>query len=195
MKRLITPKERRSYDEVLEFVQAFVDYYYDDEPVEPTEETDAHRLARFLPDLKGLFEKMQKRLNLVIFEEREKALAEGCQLSQTELKDKIFMAAKEARESVNPNYKYAVVDIGLERECWLTDDIDAAMRKAHTLAIVYDGFYYVLKIFKAKDNSYQTMIEGCYERNGGYMDRHGDNYLHFDFIARKLGDENIHKIQ
>ena len=194
MKRLVTPKERQAYSEALEFIEAFVDYYCDDEPVEPGEETDAQRLAKILPTLKGLFGNQQKRLNRVIAEEREKARAESCQQNETELKDKIYMAVKEARESVNPNYKYCVCD-GDIYECWLTDDIGAAMQKAHTLAVSKHRIHHVLKIYKAKDGTYKTTVECCYYDDGSCIDR-GDihAFLHFDFIAQKVGDENIHKI-
>ena len=112
-----------------------------------------------------------------------------------QLDDVVRLREKQARESVNPNYKYCVTD-GDIYECWLTDDIGVAMQKAHTLAVCKQRIHHVLKIIKAKDGTYKTTIECCYYDDGRCIDRSdGTVFLHFDFIAQKVGDNNIHKIQ
>ena len=169
--------------EICEFARAYANYFADDKPVDDDiEETDAQRLCRLLPAVERFLDEPKPTYPTIAttFDEQIESV--------------LRMRERMARESVNPNYKYCVCD-GDIYECWLTDDIGAAMQKAHTLAVSKHRIHHVMKICKAKDGTYKTTIECCYYDDGSCIDRSDKQYfLHFDFIAKKVGDENIHKI-
>ena len=175
----------KNIGEICEWVRAWVDYYIDDKPVDDIEETDAQHLNRLLPIV-------ERFLN-----EPKNTFTYDVPLRDIELDKQgvIFLRERKARESVNPNYRYCVVDSDIS-ECWLTDDIGDAMQKAHTLAVTNRrDMYYVLKIEKAADGTYKTWIDGWFDYDGEYMEsRDGREYLHFNFIAERVG-KNMFKIQ
>ena len=175
----------KNIGEICEWVRAWVDYYIDDKPVDDDiEETDAQRLNRLLPIVERFLNEPKNTLTYdVPFRDIEPLDTQGV----------IYLRERKARESVNPNYRFCVVDNNVS-ECWLTDDIGDAMQKAHTLAVTNRRVYYVLKIDKDDDETYKTWIEGWYDYDGDYMEsRYNREYLHFNFIAERVG-EDMYKI-
>ncbi len=169
--------------EICDWARVYADYYKNDAPIEEDIETDAQMLNRMLPAVERFLEKPKVY----------KPAAKSKPKSKQELESAIYFKEKFARESVNPNYEYCVVHHSLS-ECWLTDDVEEAMRKARSLAICNKGIYYVLKIYQAQDKTYKTKIEFCYYENGKHIEHRDRDYLHFDFIAKTVGEENIKKI-
>ena len=168
--------------EICEFARAFADHFADDKPLDDDiEETDAQRLCRLLPIVERFLNEPKKMVDYTAM------------VLDRQLESVVRMRERKARESVNPNYKYCAVDCEIY-ECWLTDDIGAAMQKAHTMAVSNRSIWYVLKIYKAKDETYKTTIDCCYYDDGSYIERSDGDFLHFDFIAQKVGAFNIHKI-
>ncbi len=183
--------------EVYDFAQAYSEYHINDKKFDEYDDegnpimTDAEMLAEKLPVIRCLFGKQpyappkitEKKVYVADTEnEAVKAYAET-------------MAYRSA-ERVNPNYKYCVVDSEVE-ECWLTDDIGAAMEKAKTLSLCGGKTcnhrdWYVLGIRQIKDGTYKTFYE-CIYIDGEYRDKPRYDFLHYFYIACRCG-ENIFKI-
>lgn len=182
----MTQEERTAMEEAYDFLSAFVEYHIDEPPFDPEDGlTDAQRLAEYLPILQRMLSNTTP--DLVQYTDHDYSELE----SNKKYKDYIYSQVRHARESVNPNYKYCVTSSGLH-DCYLTDDISVAMEFAAKKSRDCD-MWYVLKIGKLKDNTYKTFVQGvCYD--GHYEERDKHAYLHFDYIAQAVGEDNIHKI-
>ena len=104
-------------------------------------------------------------------------------LNNPDFKDYIYTVRKEARESINPNYRYCVINDDVD-ECYLTDDIGAAMEFAANKSKADTHSWRVCNIVKAGDGSYITTIEGHCMR-GHYIDDDRRAFLHFDYISQR----------
>lgn len=182
--------------DVYEFLDRFVECYKDDEPIESGEKTDAQRFAEKLPVLKKFLETKDpftiKKPPIIKLEENKienpnvQEFLEcmfGCddKTKQT-IKNHLYAIAKYARESVNPNYRYCVID-GDISECYLTDDIGVAMEFAAKKSKAQHDWR-VLSISKCKDGSWRTFVEGWCD-DGHYYERKGEEFLHFDYISQR----------
>ena len=183
--------KQEAYRRMLEFVEAFVDYQLqtpedyvadDGEPTTAAEMEECLKmLPKRLPQSKASAKAPVKETPKMSYEEW---------LNNPDFKDYIFTIRKDARESINPNYRYCVTNDNVD-ECYLTDDVGVAMEFAANKS--KDGSNWTIcKIAKAGDSSYRTYVEG-YCMNGHYMDGDGRCSLHFDYIAQRCED-NIKKI-
>lgn len=177
-------RHKSNLTEILNFLQAYVDYHEGDpELADDGQPTDCANLKKWLPSLQAVIESKKVTKPKPIVKEK---------VVEVEIPVMSYDVVKQARESVNPNYKYCVVydDAG---ECGLTDDIGIAMEHAAAVSKVrHLDIVNVCRISKIHDGTYKTIIEGwCID--GHYYDNvHGDgNYLHFDYIAQRA---NVYKI-
>jgi hypothetical protein len=105
-------------------------------------------------------------------------------LNCPDFKDYIYTLTKDTRESIDPNFRYCVVDDNVD-ECYLTDDIGVAMEFAASKSKEGHHMWHICRIFEAKDGSYKTTIEG-FCANGHYIEREDkSDYLHIDFIFQR----------
>lgn len=164
--------------EVYRFVERYVEIYKDDEPIEKGIETDAQHFSKILPNIKKILDTQPKTIK------ENKAP----KLNEDEIvlhKNELYCKIKHAKESVNPNYKYCVVDAEIN-ECYLTQDLSNAMKKAKSLSIIKDDFSYVLEIRKVNDGTYRTFKIFAYD-NDYYKDYgYGEMFLHFNYIAERV---------
>lgn len=164
--------------EVYTFIERYVEIYKDDEPFEEGVETDAQHLFKILPNVKKILNAQPKTIK----ENKTPKLDEGNIIIH---KNELYCKIKHAKESVNPNYKYCVTDAGIN-ECYLTQDLFTAMKKAKALSIINDEFSYVLEIRKVQDGTYRTFKIGAYD-NDYYKDYgDGEMFLHFNYIAERV---------
>lgn len=164
--------------EVYRFVERYVEIYKDDEPIEKGIETDAQHFSKILPNIKKILDSQPK----IIKENKTLKLNEGEIIIH---KNELYTKLKYAKESVNPNYKYCVVDAEIN-ECYLTQDLFTAMKKAKALSLLKDDFCYILEIRKVKDGTYRTFKIGAYN-NDYYKDYgYGEMFLHFNYIAERV---------
>ena len=164
--------------EVYTFVERYVDIYKDYEPIEKGVETDAQHLYKILPNVKKILDAQPK----IIKENKTPKLNEGEIIIH---KNELYNKLRYAKESVNPNYKYCVTDAGFN-ECYLTQDLFTAMKKAKALSIINNEFSYVLEIRKVQDGTYKTFKIGAYD-NDYYKDYgDGEMFLHFNYIAERV---------
>lgn len=171
-------EERNDLMTILGFVERWVERRAD----APSEDggSDAERLARAIPSLR----KAAERRPCVRTVEKmvEVPVADNAA---------VYEAERRGRESVNPNYKYCVVDSGITR-CGLTDGIGDAMEEAARRSIT-EGPVYVLSVRKSGDGSYRTHREGTCD-GGHYEDTAPGVFLHYAYIAEKVGEDGIYKI-
>lgn len=160
--------------EIFEFVEAFVDYYIDEESIDG-KPMDAERMRICLPALKGVI--VSERVNNIV--------------TKDDLKNIVYNAEKRGREAVRPLYKYCVVDSDITY-CYVTDDIGKAMEKAASLSKTSSDFQYVLNIRQANDGNYKTFYEARYYE-GNWYDTDMRYFLHFDYILQRVGSD-IYKI-
>jgi hypothetical protein len=181
-------KDKTAVDEVMGFLKAFVDYHIDETTIESAP-TDAQMLLKNIPVLERLLTAKPKPKPKPKHTVKTVKPDYG-KLCETDnvLRDFVYTQVRNARESVNPNYKYCVWNDD-KRTTWLTDDLDAAMRFASTQSKSHTySHYLVLKIVRANDGTYRTVKE-CFYSNGEYYD--GDKhccFLHYDYIA-SISDE------
>ena len=179
--RIITDEQMSALNEAIYFIEGYVEYFEGAEPLDDGP-TDAEILSNILPVLKSVFSNPEPA---PIVEER---VVEVPSISEKELKNKIDSEKRKAAESVNPNYRYCVVDSGLY-ECGLTDQETDAMEYAIKKS-KGRGLVYVCEIRKVKDGTYKTFIIGVAD-NGDYSEKphnfHSD-YLHFNYIAEACGE-------
>lgn len=167
----ITQTQLTALTEILNFVEAYVDYHIDDVNVIDGEPTDAQLLSQFLPQAKSIFDTKGKDIA------ENNAIAYG----DVELKDIIYTERKHAAESVNPNYKYCVVSSNID-ECYLTDSEVAAMEFAIKKSRI-GNMWNVCEIKKSKcDGTYRTYIVG-YASDGDYYESSSREFLHYNYIA------------
>lgn len=168
----VNENELNALKEMCIFVQGFVRYHIDEKPVEDGIQTDAQRMSFLLP-----------LVNRII-EAKEYVVLDKDKLSKLD-KNILYQETKIAKESVNPNYKYCVVDSEIN-ECYLTQDLFSAMKKAKSLSIIKDNFCYVLEIRKVNDGTYRTFkifaYKNDYHKDYGY----GEMFLHFNYIAERV---------
>lgn len=176
--KAITKKQLAALGEMVEFVEAYVEYHITDIPV-TDEPTDAQLLSKILPTVKSVFKnkEIQKPKPKVV----EKIVTD---------KDALYFAEKRGAESADPNYKYCVCDDELH-QCYLSDDEVACMELAAKKSI--DGkMWYVYEIRKRYDETFTTYILGI-AKNGHYDEKErAEEFLHYDFIAKSVME--IHKI-
>lgn len=179
MKTIEINKEMlNALSEVYTFAERYVEIYKDDEPIEKGVETDAQHLYKILPNVKKILNAQPKTIK----ENKTPKLDEGNIIIH---KNELYCKIKHAKESVNPNYKYCVTDAGIN-ECYLTQDLFTAMKKAKALSIINDEFSYVLEIRKVQDGTYRTFKIGAYD-NDYYQDYgNGEMFLHFNYIAERV---------
>ena len=177
--KVITKKQLSVLHEVIEFLEAYVEYNIDvkladDEP------TDAQILSKQLPTLKSIFDNKEVKEVEESKPEEPKTILGYKEGSKVE--DIIYTEKKKAEESVNPNYKYCVVESSLD-SCYLTDDEVAAMEFA--IKKSKNGkLYYVCEIRKVTDGTYKTFILGN-AADGDYaeLNRIYSEFLHYNYIA------------
>lgn len=175
-------KHLKGLNEVIDFLDRYVE---DLDPVEFTsdgERSDFVVLSEALSDLRSI----------AVSKPIPKQSPDMVTMTRRELNDLIYTERKNAAESVNPNYRYAVVDFDVT-ECKLTDDIGVAIEKAAHMSRSGKN-YNVLRIFKARSGEYRTEIEG-YCMYGHYEDceKERGDYLHFNFIASRCTVEKFKK--
>jgi len=179
-------KHLKGLNEVIDFLDRYIEWL---DPVEFTddgEESDFSALSKALSDLRAIAgSKPVKKTEA-------KPSPDTVTMTRRQLNDLIYTERKNAAESVNPNYRYAVVDFDVT-ECYLTDDIGVAMTKAANMSNSGKD-YTVLRIFKARSGEYRTEIEG-YCMDGHYEDceKGRGDYLHFNFIASKCTVEKFNE--
>ena len=174
--KVITKKQLSVLHEVIEFLEAYVEYNIDvkladDEP------TDAQILSKQLPTLKSIFDNKDVKESKPEEPKTILGYKEG-----SKVEDIIYTEKKKAEESVNPNYKYCVVESSLD-SCYLTDDEVAAMEFA--IKKSRNGkLYYVCEIKKVTDGTYKTFILGN-AADGDYaeLNRIYSEFLHYNYIA------------
>ncbi len=86
------------------------------------------------------------------------------------------------RESVNPNYKFCVLSESLMDTLYLTDDYEAALRKAKTLSLLSDHMFSVFSI-KNTEEGYKTFYEIQYD-GGKPVEPSLYMFLHYDYLSR-----------
>ena len=183
----ITQEQLKALSEALYFLDAFVEYHISEEPIEPGTRTDAQELYDILPLLAAIAHNEPVEVT-----EPEETPIENNGPTQEEIDNMIYNAKKTAAESVNPNYKFCVVDSSL-RECYLTDDEADAMVCAIKKSR-HSGMWNVCRIFQAEDGTYKTRITGFADGGEYYEPSYRGSYLHFNYIAEACGNSNIHKI-
>ena len=171
--------------EIYDFLQAYVDYHEGDpEIADDGEPTDCVNLKKWLPSLHAVIKSKKVAKPKPIVKEK---------VVEVEIPVMNYAVVKQARESVNPNYKYCVVYHDAS-ECGLTDDIGVAMEHAAMVSKTRrcDNINVCRIVKSVNDGTYKTKIEGWCS-DGHYYDKvHGDgDYLHFDFIAQRA---NVYKI-
>lgn len=174
----VNENELNALSEVYRFVERYVEIYKDDEPIEKGIETDAQHFSKILPNIKKILDAQPK----IIKENKTPKLNEGEIVLH---KNELYCKLKHAKESVNPNYKYCVVDAYIN-ECYLTQDLFSAMRKAKSLSIIKDCFCYVLEIRKVNDGTYRTFKIGAYKNDYHKDYGNGEMFLHFNYIAERV---------
>ena len=181
--------KEEAYDLLLSWVEQYVDYSlmvpedYVDEDGNPS---DAVVLKECLEALPKRWPKQHKPKS------KPKKMTYVEWLNNPDFKDYIYTVRKEARESINPNYRYCVFNDDID-ECYLTDDISVAMEFAANKSKADTHSWRVCNIIKAHDGSYTTTVEGhC--MNGHYLDDGGKRiFLHFDYISQRC-EGSIKKI-
>lgn len=171
--------DRQAVDEVMQFLNAYAEYHISDTD-DDGEPTDAQMLVRNIPVLKKLLEAKPKPKT-----KQKECSPNYDKLYETDQKFKNYVDYKMryARESVNPNCKYCVVNEGLSK-LTLTDNLDAAMQYASTRSKMHPyTTYMVLRIALMDDGTYKTIKE-CWYSNGEYFEGHSFYFLHYDYIAR-----------
>ena len=162
---------------VVEWLEAYIDYHIDEPSVLPKgEATDAQILANKLPVLKSILNERNEVKDSPYLPDED---YEDVTLWGQDLKNALFSAAKFARESVNPNYKYCVFDSSLY-EVYLTDDFEKAMGAAQSKS-KFGGIWKVCSIKKTRDG-YRCFTE-CWYNHGEYYEGNRESFLHYDYIA------------
>lgn len=106
-------------------------------------------------------------------------------LNSKEIEDRLKMAERFGRESVNPNFKYCVFSTEMRDGLYVTDDFEKALSKAKSLSLSSSyGFYTVYKIRKTHDGTYKTFMEETYHDGELLTDRRGEEFLHFDYLVQ-----------
>lgn len=169
-----------AYDILLYWLERYVDYNlqvpadYTDEDGNPS---DAVTLKECLEVLPKHWPKQYKP------KPKPKKMTYREWLYNPDFKGYIYTIRKEARESINPNYRYCVVNDNVD-ECYLTDVIGIAMEFAANKSKTDTNSWRVCNIVKADDGSYITTIEGhC--MGGHYIDDDRRTFLHFDYISQR----------
>jgi hypothetical protein len=102
--------------------------------------------------------------------------------------DEFMMAI--GRESVNPNYKFCMLSESLMDTLYLTDDYEAALRKAKTLSLLSDHVFSVFSI-KNTEEGYKTFYEIQYD-GGKPVEPSSYMFLHYDYLSKVV--KNIVKL-
>ena len=174
-----------AYQTLLEFATAFVDYElqtpedYVADDGQPTTAAEVAECLKVLP--KSLPQRKASSPRHKPLPKSKMTYAEW--LNNPDFKDYIYTVRKEARESINPNYRYCVINDDVD-ECYLTDDIGVAMEFAANKSKADTHSWRVCNIVKAGDGSYITTIEGHCMR-GHYIDDDRRTFLHFDYISQR----------
>lgn len=169
--------QKNTLQSVVEWLEAYIDYHIDEPSVLPKGEvTDAQLLSKDLPILKSILKERNEIKDSPYLPDED---YEDVTLWGQDLKNALFSAAKFARESVNPNYKYCVFDSGLY-EVYLTDDFEKAMGAAQSKS-KFGGIWRVCSIKKTRDG-YRCFTE-CWYNRGEYYEGSRESFLHYDYIA------------
>lgn len=178
--------QRETLERVVEWLEAYIDYHIDEPSVlEEGVPTDAQWLSNDLPVLKAMLSERNEIKDSPYLPDED---YEDVTLWGQDLKNALFSAAKFARESVNPNYKYCVVDEELY-EVWLTDELDKAMECASNKSKCDGGIWHVYWIKQCSDG--YRCINECWYAHGKYFDGDMRSFLHYDYIAHNA---KIHKL-
>lgn len=193
----LTSKERGVLTEIYDWLEAFVDYNLDFIS-DDGEETDAQRLSKMLPVFKRVLTKeaSKPKVKTVTVEKTYTDVGDIVDLilHNPHIKDYFDANIRHARESVNPNYKYCLASTNLD-DVWVCDDIGRVMEYGVVLAKTNGKSYNVCSIKEQSDGTYKLFIEGYCSRDG-YMESGSSvrDYLHFDYVARCIGYDNIKKV-
>jgi len=192
-------KQTDAYREVLEFLNWFVEYHlqipedYVDEDGRPSTAAELQKCLKLLPkELPKRHRKSAATSKPVV--KKEKMSYEDW-LNNPDFKDYLYTVRKLERESVNPHWKYCVLDDDLT-ECWVTDDIGKAMEFAAARSKYLENSYSYIRVCRivqnTNDGTWQLVIDHYYN-NGKYTDNTSTcTFLHFDYIVQCCGE--IHKI-
>lgn len=184
--REITENEKDALRQMYEFTEAYVDHWY---------ECDATKqLANCLPLVKSIIKKLDKPAKRTPKPAKPQSVEELI-LANIELKAYIDTKVRWAKESRNPNYKYCVTD-GETTRVWLTNDYDKALQFAKTQSKINEDDYVVYSIQQMQDQTYKLNRE-CWYTEGDYMAASSayELYLHYNYVAEIVGEENIFKIE
>lgn len=188
MKRVIDIENLDNLEFLRDWVEAFVEYHYGDpetyEEDGQTYECDWTRLNRCLADL-------DKVLNSKQYRERKPKEVKIFDTDCKEFKDWMYTAERRGRESVNPGWRYCVIDANLYSDLGVTDDLGDAMVEAASLSRK-GQMYYVLRIEQVSDGTYKTVTEGTCEDGHFYERNSKEAWLHYDYIAQ---NRKIYKIK
>lgn len=187
----------RDVSDLRDWLRRYTEYYAGDGLVdEEGNETDIAMLSRIIPSLDAVIGELCSRkenpkvveVNKTIEDPSEHFINVNGQVCK--LSDYIYTCEKFARESVNPNYRYCVVQSELNRDGYLTDDIGDAMECAARESRS-GGMWYVLQIFKADDGTYRTRHD-VNAVNGELMEYSGHHeFLHFNYIAQQVNFKKL----
>lgn len=178
--------QKETLERVVEWLEAYIDYHIDEPSVlEEGVPTDAQWLSNDLPVLKGMLSERNEIKDSPYLPDED---YEDVTLWGQDLKNALFSAAKFARESVNPNYKYCVTDSGLY-DVYLTDDFGTAMECASSKSKYKSGMWRVFSIKETRDG-YRCFTE-CWYNRGEYYEGNRECFLHYDYIAHNA---KIHKL-
>lgn len=176
--KLIDEKEVTAIAEVVEELERRLEYWGDD--MDP-EAAGWHRTV--LSGLKGVLERPDHtpEVRYVEVEVPVEKVLDG-----DEIEDRLKMAERHGRESVDPNFRLCVWSTHRTGELWVTDDMEAAMGKAAWLSKAYGTFYTVYEIRKDDDGTYKTWSDTTWCDGEILHERH-EMFLHFDYMASVAG--------
>lgn len=181
-------KHLKGLEEAIEFLDMYTDSLDPISVLEDGSPSDYTLLTKALSDLRAISKGKEARTEEEIRKEFEKKAEEDSKdtvtMTRKQLEDLIYNERKNARENVNPNFRYAVTDFDVE-ECRLTDDIGVAIETAARMSNSGKG-YNISRIVKERDGTWKLHIEG-YCIGGHYEDRERglSDYLHFDYVASR----------
>ena len=170
-----------AYDILLYWVERYIDYNlmvpedYVDEDGNPS---DAVTLKECLEALPKRWPKQHKPKPKP--DPKKMTYAEW--LNNPDFKDYIYTIRNEARESINPHWRYCVCPDNID-ECWVTDDIGDAMEFAASKS--RDGSIWEVFSIENSGDGWRLMKEG-FCANGHYIESKME-YLHFDYVEQRCG--------
>lgn len=169
--KLIDEKEVTAIAEVVEELERRLEYWGDD--MDP-EAAGWHRTV--LERLNGILERPDHTPEVPV----------GKVPDGDEIEDRLKMAERHGRESVDPNFRLCVWSTDRNDELWVTDDMEAAMGKAAWLSKAYGTFYTVYEIRKDDDGTYRTWSDTTWCDGRILRERH-EEFLHYDYMASVAG--------